>query len=45
MFNFLFEFIRIQIMSTEYVSSQIRYMYKFKEKPRDFIDQNIAVAS
>lgn len=43
MFNFLFEFIRIQ--NTEYVSSQIRYMYKFKEKPRDFIDQNIAVAS
>lgn len=43
MFNFLFEFIRIQ--NTEYVSSQIRYMYKFKGKPRDFIDQNIAVAS
>lgn len=33
MFNFLFEFIRIQ--NTEYVSSQIRYMYKFKGKPRD----------
>ena len=34
MFNFLFEFKRIQ--NTEYVSSQIRYMYKFKGKPRDF---------